>query len=219
MPVINMLKGLPASGKSTLALEMVREEKVKRVSKDALRAMLHGGEYSLETEVFVLDVRNAIVELALRKGFDVVIDDTNLNPAHQEQLRFLADSLGAQFNVIEINTPLDECIRRDKERFNPVGEAVIRGMYEKYLTASVEANIRQSAISVICDRCGKTVKGIIVPGIATSGFYDTTGSWAKYADPHEKIVCDACMWSDPRYQADYGTHSANQPAPPEPIQL
>lgn len=132
MKTIHMLKGLPASGKSTLALEMVKEEKVKRISKDDLRAMLHGGEYSPETEVFVLDVRNAIAKLAIHKGFDVVVDDTNLNPTHQEQLHFLADALGCRFDVIEMDTPLEECVRRDKERSKPVGEDVIRGMWEKY---------------------------------------------------------------------------------------
>lgn len=131
--VIHMLKGLPASGKTTLALEMVKEEKVKRISKDDLRAMLHGGKYSTETELFVLNVRNEIVKLALLRGFDVVIDDTNLNPEHEKNLRYLADVLGCQFNVIEMDTSLEECIQRDKERSKSVGEDVIRGMYEKYI--------------------------------------------------------------------------------------
>src|SRR5689334_1582559 len=133
MRTIHMIKGLPASGKTTLALEMVKQEKVKRISKDDLRSMLHGGEYSILSEMFVLDVRNAIASLALSQGFDVVIDDTNLNPIHEEQLHFLADSLGARFNVIELDTPLEECIRRDAARSSPVGEAVIRGMFEKYI--------------------------------------------------------------------------------------
>lgn len=133
MPFIHMLKGLPASGKTTLALEMVAVEKMKRISKDDLRVMLHGGKYSLETEDFVLDVRNAITKLAIEKGFDVVIDDTNLNPIHQEQLNFLAEAMGAGFNIINVNTSLDECIERDANREKPVGESVIRGMYEKYM--------------------------------------------------------------------------------------
>lgn len=141
MRTIHMLKGLPASGKTTLALEMAKEEKLKRVSKDDLRAMLHGGKYSLETEMFVLDVRNVIAKLAIEKGFDIVIDDTNLNPVHEEQLGFLADSLGARLDVINVNTPLDVCILRDKARPNSVGEAVIRGMYEKYITGKQGSDV------------------------------------------------------------------------------
>lgn len=141
MLYIHMMRGLPASGKSTIALDMVKDERVKRVSKDLLRAMLHGGSYSPDTEMFVLDARNALVELCLRKGFSVVVDDTNLNPVHQEQLKILADSLGAQLNVIDVITPLDECIRRDKERFNPVGEDVIRRMYDKYIAPVKEVEL------------------------------------------------------------------------------
>ncbi len=89
------LKGLPASGKTTLALKMVQEESVKRVNKDALREMLHGGKYSPETEKFVTAVRDAIIRLAVGKGFDVIVDDTNFHPKHQEDLQKLANELGA----------------------------------------------------------------------------------------------------------------------------
>lgn len=132
MKVIHMLKGLPASGKTTLAVEMCKEERFKRVSKDDLRLMLHGGFYSPETEAFVIDVRNIIVSLAIQKGFDVVVDDTNLNPVHEEQLRFLAEALGAQFNIIEIKTSVEECLKRDECRSKPVGAKAILDMYETY---------------------------------------------------------------------------------------
>lgn len=39
----------------------------------------------------------------------------------------------------------------------------------------------------------------------TAGYYDVSaGDWSKFSDPHEDILCDACMWSDPRYKAVYG---------------
>lgn len=66
-------------------------------------------------------------------------------------------------------------------------------------------------VTVICDRCGKTVDGLHVAGPKgfTAGYYDTSGpNWSKYADPDEKIICDDCMWKDSRYLADYGP--ANQ---------
>jgi hypothetical protein len=68
-------------------------------------------------------------------------------------------------------------------------------------------------ITVVCDRCGKTVEGLHtdadtennIPG-GTSGYYtvDLPSAWVLYANLGEKIVCDECMWSDPRYIADYG---------------
>src|SRR3990172_3790048 len=119
--VIYIMRGLPASGKSTTAREMFEEEGIKRVSKDDLRAMLHSGKYTPELETFVLDVRNAVVELTVKKGFDIVVDDTNLNPVHVEALQDLAKAVGASVCIIDMTTPVDECIRRDAERAAPVG--------------------------------------------------------------------------------------------------
>ncbi len=127
--IIYMLKGLPASGKSTYAENMVN---VKRVSKDDLRTMIDGGEYTKENEMFVLDVRNYLVGRALELGFDVVVDDTNLNPAHEEALRDLAEIHLSHVEVFEMDTSLDECIKRDANRPNSIGEDVIRGMAAKY---------------------------------------------------------------------------------------
>ena len=58
--VIYMMKGLPASGKSTYVKSMMNPN-LKRVSKDDLRAMLDLGEYNVENEMLVLDVRNFII--------------------------------------------------------------------------------------------------------------------------------------------------------------
>ena len=60
-------------------------------------------------------------------------------------------------------------------------------------------------VTVQCDRCKKQVNGIKTE-TATGGFYEVANplGWGKYADPGEKIVCDNCMWNDPRYIAVYG---------------
>jgi predicted ABC-type ATPase len=67
MTTLYMTKGLPGSGKTTWAKEMVSKSKgsVKRVNKDDLRAMLDAGEWSKENEKFVLKVRDFIIEKAL----------------------------------------------------------------------------------------------------------------------------------------------------------
>lgn len=63
-------------------------------------------------------------------------------------------------------------------------------------------------VKVRCDRCGAEIEGYD-DQYGTSGFYRIgkgTGSWEKYANPGESIVCDDCMWKDARYIADYGRH-------------
>ena len=60
-------------------------------------------------------------------------------------------------------------------------------------------------VTVTCDRCGKQIEGI-EHETATGGFYrikvDGEG-WGKYTNPGERVVCDDCMWHDPRYLVDY----------------
>ena len=47
----------------------------------------------------------------------------------------------------------------------------------------------------------------------TAGFYRVgEGIWQKYADEGEAILCDSCMQSDPRYQADYPPPPKETPA-------
>lgn len=63
-------------------------------------------------------------------------------------------------------------------------------------------------VFVKCDRCGRLVDGLRGE-YATAGFYDTgEGWWGRYAKANENVVCDACMWADPQYRADYGIHDA-----------
>lgn len=68
-------------------------------------------------------------------------------------------------------------------------------------------------VLVICDRCFNRIEGLEDAGTATSGFYKVGAGteWSKYANSGESILCDACMFNDPRYIADYGTRNGLTP--------
>lgn len=131
---ILMLKGLPASGKSTFARELVVSQGFKRVNRDDLRAMVDNGIYSQENEHLIVNMQNALIVQALADNKNVVVDNTNLNPANEKQLRRLAENWGVKFEVKEFTTDLKTCIERDAKRPSPVGEKVIMDMYHKYFT-------------------------------------------------------------------------------------
>ncbi len=142
-PKILMLKGLPASGKSTFAKEMVENCRTKnrkwvRVNKDDLRSMLHNSHFTKGNEKQVLAMRDAIVEDSLTRGMSIIVDDTNLAPKHAMQLSAIAKKHNAGFGVQTFDTPVEECITRDLKRPNSVGERVIRDMYEQFLAPKVE---------------------------------------------------------------------------------
>lgn len=131
-PKILFLKGLPASGKSTYAKELVATGKWKRVNKDDIRAMLDNSKWSKHNESFVKDVEDNIVIAAITRGYNVVVDDTNLVGNHIARVTEKVQNLDITCYIEEkfIDTPLSECIRRDLSRPNGVGKKVIRRMYE-----------------------------------------------------------------------------------------
>lgn len=142
-----VLKGLPASGKSTWAAEQVvkHPDRYCRVNKDSLRAMLHNGRYSKLNESVVRDARDAIIVRALLRGQTVIVDDTNFDPTNMARIQQIVriqqvvEECGAEVEVEErfFDVPVDECVRRDAARERPVGEKVIREMAARYLKPKV----------------------------------------------------------------------------------
>ena len=153
-----MTKGLPASGKTTWSLEQVKAYpgKIKRINKDDLRAMLDGGKWSKGNESFVLDARDHLILLSLSRGFNVIVDDTNLHPKHEERLRELAASHKADFLIQDFTeVDVETCIERDLQRPVSVGEKVIRGMHRD-LQRPCQAPLWDRALptAIICDLDG-----------------------------------------------------------------
>lgn len=130
-----MLRGLPASGKSTYAKELVaKSEKWKRVNKDELREMIDGGQWSKKNEKCIQNTRDALIAGWLAVGYNVVVDDTNFHGEHEVKCRQLALEHGADFEVKFFDTPFMECIERDLKRGDKsVGKKVITEMYVRYL--------------------------------------------------------------------------------------
>lgn len=140
MKKVIILKGLPASGKSTYAKKLIDENvgAYKRVNKDDIRAMLDNGKWSKDNEKFVLNVRDQLILLALDNGKHIIVDDTNLATKHEARIRQLVKGK-ARVEVVKFDVDLEECIKRDLKRVNSVGEKIIRGMYEQFLKPKIEA--------------------------------------------------------------------------------
>ena len=136
-----ILKGLPASGKSTWAKEQINEHPgmYKRINKDDLRAMLDNSNWSGANEKFILKIRDEIIIEALKGRKHVIVDDTNLDPSHENRIRELVKTFNSDNNdsvqVTELmfKISVEDAIERDKVRVNSVGAGVIRNMYNKYL--------------------------------------------------------------------------------------
>lgn len=126
-----MLKGLPASGKTTHAMELVVGG-WRRVNKDEIRTELFPN-YKLKDEKYVIQKEDEAIIIHLMNGCNVVVDDTNLNPKHQERLEKIAAKYGAEFEVLFIDTHIEECIKRNNKRQKHVPLHVIIDMYNRYI--------------------------------------------------------------------------------------
>lgn len=132
MAKLIMLRGIPASGKSTWAREYVKKNPgTARVNKDDLRDMMHNGKWSRSNEKAVLSARDNIVTAALKDGNDVIVDDTNLAEKHHAMLGSIADMHDAEFEIKDFGIGINEAIKRNWNRPKPVPEKVIRRMFHE----------------------------------------------------------------------------------------
>lgn len=147
-PTIILTRGLPASGKSTYAEEQMAlyPGQIVRVERDMLRDQLFASrqysapedaseeekqafkKYLADRENTITTIQFVMAEAAVNAGKHVIVSDTNLRAKFAREWVKLAAKLGASFQVVDFNVPVEECIRRDSLRAKPVGEKVIKDM-------------------------------------------------------------------------------------------
>ena len=143
-----LTRGIQGSGKSTWARKWVEEDPEHRIriNNDDIRNML-GVYWVTSREGLVSDIKKRTAQYAMYRNYDIVVDNMNLNPkevkfwedlvwAHNEtvgnnsELKDKYDSYEIEFKDFFI--PLEECIRRDAMRSNPIGEKTIRDTWRRY---------------------------------------------------------------------------------------
>lgn len=144
---IILTRGIQGSGKSFFARNWVLEDPEHRVrfNNDDIRNML--GKYWVPSrENIIVDLKRTFLYSAMKYGYDIVIDNMNLNPkevdffkevikehnswiGHPECLKTLQEYI---LEFKDFKTPLEVCIERDKKRENPIGVGVIIATYKRY---------------------------------------------------------------------------------------
>jgi len=162
-----IMRGLPGSGKSTWAMGKLKERNWKRVSKDDLRRMIDNGKYSEVRERTIIIAERSLVDVLLKAGCNVIVDDTNLDMAH---VNYFNEKYGADPNVsITIqdftDVPPEVCIERDALRPCPVGSKAIHYLWSRYLrkpqALRFDPNLPTVCIcdidGTICDSIGRKI--------------------------------------------------------------
>lgn len=167
MQKILVLKGLPASGKSTFAKELINNNPGiwKRINKDDLRSMIDNGKWSKSNENFIKKVRDTIVEEALINGFSVIVDDTNLDDSHLKRMKLIANGFkpkSSNIKTVEVeiidftDVSVETCLERDRKRNPSVGKDVIMRMYNQFLKPKIKLIDYNPELpdAIICDLDG-----------------------------------------------------------------
>jgi predicted kinase len=163
MKKVIMMRGLPGSGKSTYAKSLLAETPnvYKRINRDELRAMFDNSYWSKGNEKYVKQVRDLLIIKALEEGKHVIVDDTNLATSNETHIRQMIEAFNkanndtVQVELVEFDTPLEECIARDAKRPKPVGAKRIREMHRQHYAA--KNTIEQDETlpkAIICDLDG-----------------------------------------------------------------
>ena len=139
MKKVVVLRGLPASGKSTWAKAKIDKNPGAwtRVNKDDLRMMMHNGKWSKANEKLVLDARDALIHAALEKGQHVIVDDTNLHESHIARIKQITKGL-AEVEVKDFEISVEAAVKRDLNRDRSVGREVIERMYNQFIKEPAE---------------------------------------------------------------------------------
>ena len=146
--VLVICRGIQGSGKTSFAKQWCHEDPEHRVrfNNDDIRNML--GDYWVPNrEKLVTEAKANMITFALIKGYDVVVDNMNLNPKEDEWIRTLCANIEKDKGIhVDIEykdfwTPVEECIRRDASRPNPIGAKVIKDTWRRYRNFIIHEDI------------------------------------------------------------------------------
>ena len=155
-------------------------------------------------EDVVTKAKKDIVMYAMSKGYDIVVDNMNLNP---REVKFWEDIV-KEHNVegeykyeIEFKDffiSVEECIRRDAMRPNPIGEKVIRETWKRY-KHFIQTTLVEKYVDNIMRYTGKP-KCIVIDMDSTMCFNTTKRPWfgegaaeGMVNDVPNGCVCDVIL--------------------------
>lgn len=136
MSEVIIFRGVPGSGKSTVALLMMEyfPDHFVRVNRDDIRVLMFGTprtEAFPEKEKAVTDVEHSLIKSALKSGKTPVVDATNLNKNSVKAIMRIAGAHGAVVRVADFPVPLEVAVERDSKRAGSLGADIIKKVFSK----------------------------------------------------------------------------------------
>jgi len=131
MAKLTILIGLPASGKSTYAKQLSKENNAVIHSSDELRIELFGSVSTFDKNDELFKELHKRVINDLKNGCNVIYDATNLN--WKKRRNFLSKvPINVERQAIVVATSVGSCLVRDDKRKRHVGSKRILGMWRNF---------------------------------------------------------------------------------------
>lgn len=145
-----ILRGLPASGKSTFAKNIVTlNENWVNLERDQIRDQLFNSRELIPArENIVTSVQFAMAKAAVAAGQNIIVSDLNLRAQYVRKWAKFAAENGMDWDVSKFDAiSVDECVRRDARRTGSahLGEKVIRDIAKKFLAKGKISDVDVSA--------------------------------------------------------------------------
>ena len=136
MPNVYMLIGLPGSGKSTCANEIIKyNDNIKIFSSDEYREKLTGDVNNQTSNNKIFNILYSDLIEHVKLGGDAIYDATNISrKSRKEVIKRLNDLHISDLKIYAkvIILPIEECIKRNNNRERVVPEEVIYNMACKF---------------------------------------------------------------------------------------
>jgi tRNA uridine 5-carbamoylmethylation protein Kti12 len=111
-----VFSGSSGSGKTTLSKKITEEQNAIRLSFDEMGC--------LQNKELIQPVMEA-----LRSGKSVVVDALFTRTAWRKMILEATDNIECNRVLIYMDTPLEECLRRNVQRPNPLPDFMVRDIY------------------------------------------------------------------------------------------
>ncbi len=138
-PYLLILCGLPSSGKTTISKNVASllEDKygilTMVVSSDDFRDMLSYSSkgFKPERETSIKVLYEKAIATGLENGFLVISDDLNYYKSMRSDLRQIAKRSGSDYDIVYVDTPVEQAIKWNQERGSPIPSSMIEEVNQK----------------------------------------------------------------------------------------
>lgn len=118
------LCGIQGSGKSTISKVISKALNIKRYECDEFFERNKGKKTYETIRLFHQQIRDDLIA-----GNDVIVDGTYTIKRTRSELLNAVKGIDCKRILIYMGTPLEECIRRNSQRPNPLPDFMIRDIY------------------------------------------------------------------------------------------